>query len=589
MTIFIELSTSPIEQQFKTAAQNLLGTDTTSARRAGAESARRPARGIEIKDDTYATLKVIRSDGTPIPLVDSGSANGQNTDGYTNFMLQSVQEDRMEKHQIIETFGASYVFFFGEQPRFLNISAVLLNTLDFNWEAEWWSNYNTYLRGTKLVEMGARCYLSYDDSIVEGYLMNATCAKTADAPYHVQLQFRFFVTNCYNVSNIGNENYPLRYTALVPDNVNLRQGDAGEQLVSTLQGGPLMNAFGYGLKEASRLSNTLISNNKLGASRSISQLVRNMPPSFAVPPEYYPLLESRADIRSLAYRSGKPIRGKFSDNTDEYIGAVYDSLQGPNYVGQATIRSTQNTQDLFWQATAELYRRGANINNPSTHRALGICPNFGNTNGAGATFSTVATAGFGFSANVGVGLQAVAGGAVNTRANTDGFSASAFSASSFTASARADSLGVIYGRTSSKTVKFSSKTQRLVETGFDYSYGYESTYAVGAGFGKAGFGDYGGNGFGSCNRFGDPGFERPDNFSFEGVVDAEASFTRFTRVRTDRTALTRGQMVGRGELSGGAFVEVKGNISAFALISVEGTLNPKGDTEGFYYYGELSA
>ena len=128
MAVFIELTTAPLDQSFQQGAEALQGE---GRRRAGSNVARRPVRGIEIKDDTYASLRVRKADGKDIPLLNS-SAGGTDVKGYTNFLLQSVQEQRMEKHQIIETFGASYVFFFGEQPRFLNISAILLNTNDFN-------------------------------------------------------------------------------------------------------------------------------------------------------------------------------------------------------------------------------------------------------------------------------------------------------------------------------------------------------------------------------------------------------------------------------------------------------------------------
>jgi len=41
------------------------------------------------------------ADGSALPLLDSSSSTGTNTDGYTNFILQTVQEQRMEKHQIV--------------------------------------------------------------------------------------------------------------------------------------------------------------------------------------------------------------------------------------------------------------------------------------------------------------------------------------------------------------------------------------------------------------------------------------------------------------------------------------------------------
>jgi hypothetical protein len=73
------------------------------------EGVRRPLRGVEIKDDTYAIIKVIRSDGKEVPLVDSGSKVTANSLGirgaveelrevppegstfnYSNFIAQQV-------------------------------------------------------------------------------------------------------------------------------------------------------------------------------------------------------------------------------------------------------------------------------------------------------------------------------------------------------------------------------------------------------------------------------------------------------------------------------------------------------------------
>jgi hypothetical protein len=103
MAVYIELVTE------RTNA-NL--SNLKAGRRAGAERARRPVRGLEIKEDTYAMIKVLRADGTAVDLVDQSSPTGR-AEQTTSFLLQNVQEARMEKHQIVETFGASYIFFMG--------------------------------------------------------------------------------------------------------------------------------------------------------------------------------------------------------------------------------------------------------------------------------------------------------------------------------------------------------------------------------------------------------------------------------------------------------------------------------------------
>lgn len=595
MAVFIELTTSPLESQFDKVRKKFQ-PNTNEPGRAGRKRARRPLRGLEVKEDTYASLRVIKSDGNPLPLVDSGLPDGWNSRGYTNFLLQNVTEARMEKHQIIETFGASYVFFFGEQPRFLDIEATLLNTHDFNWEAEWWANYNTYLRGTKLVEMGARCYLAYDDSIVEGYMMMAQASKTADQHLLASLTFKFFVTNCTNVSNVGNPMFPIRASVQLPASIQLTSKDAGRLLVSNLRDQALGQAelenFDTRGQIAAQTSRLAVP----GTYRTLSQLVREAPPSVGVSADWWPHLENRAPgnrsglYQQLVYRTGMAIRSLIATNQDEITGVADARTQfgyepgevpRPPSMVKAQTRTAYESADLFRQATEFLSCHGANINNPNAYAALGLQPSFyaGAGASAGASFSPQVNAGFGFAAGAGVGLGAVAGGRFNASASAvaetrTGFTARAGSASgSYYESFQSDSLGVVYGRRSTTDVRFSRNRQKVVETGFDYSYGYESDYAKRPGFGRAGFGDYGGFGFGSGNASGDPGFKDPNRFTFAGVADEASAFERFLRPKEDRTALTPGQVAGRGALSGGASVSLEGQVSAFALVSVEGELN----------------
>ncbi len=599
MAVFIELTTSPIDNLFKQVRRGQQANKGGS-QRAGRQIARRPTRGLEIKDDTYATLKVIKSNGEELPLVDAGSPDGLTSSGYANFLLQSVSENRMEKHQVIETFGASYVFFFGEQPRFLDVSAVLINSHDFNWEAEWWANYNTYLRGTKLVEMGARCYLSYDDNVVEGYMMQAQAVKTGDQPLMVQLQFRFFVTNCFNVSQVGNPNFPIRASVQLPANVSLTRGDAGQLLTSNMSGTPLMQAQSQAFDSAGRSAAVMASLGVPGAARSISQVIRDAPPSFAVSADWWSALQSvGADnqLKNMALRAGRPIRSMISDNTDEFVGfgGGYGNkmrnvdLDAPEYhftedggPGNPTlassnpVRSAQEADDLFRTATEFLSCYGANINSPSAYGALGIGPSFSTGLLAGATFGATVGGSFGFAAGSGVGLGAVAGGGFGTGVNSvgnSGLSTSPFSQTRVTSPYQVDSLGVVYGNRSTQNMKFSSQRQQVMQTGFDYNYGYQSDFAPGPGFGMVGFGDYGGGGYGAGYGAGDPGFKDPNRFTFAGVSDNAGAYERFLRTRYDRTALTNGPVVGRGEMSGGASIAVGGLVSAFALVSVEGTLD----------------
>jgi hypothetical protein len=166
-------------------------------------------RGLEVYNNTHAVIRVVKADGSEVPLLDAGSKTGR-TKNYTNFILQSVQEARMEKHQIIETFGEPYVYFFGEQPRFLDCQSVLVSSNDFNWVAEFWENYDRYLRGTRCAEIGARILLFYDDVIVGGYMVMAQAVKNSQQPLEVPLTFRLFVTDHKNISVIGDPRFPQR-------------------------------------------------------------------------------------------------------------------------------------------------------------------------------------------------------------------------------------------------------------------------------------------------------------------------------------------------------------------------------------------
>jgi hypothetical protein len=119
---------------------------------------------------------------------------------WTDWILQSVQESRIEKTQVIETFGDSYFYAFGQKPRSIAFSGLLMNTVDHNWRSIFWKNWDEYFRATKLVEKGARVYIQWDDIIVEGYPINAVCSEVADSPNAMKFSFQLFVTRYVNIS-----------------------------------------------------------------------------------------------------------------------------------------------------------------------------------------------------------------------------------------------------------------------------------------------------------------------------------------------------------------------------------------------------
>ena len=179
----------------------------------------RPMTGTQPKPNTYATVRVIdannktlkvfnrlgdeydySADGSPAQVRKSvGTFSEPNASEWTDWLLQSVQEERTEKTQIVETFGDTYIYAFGEKPQVLAFTGILMNTADFNWKAVFWENWDKFFRATKLVERNARMYITYDDVLVEGYPLNAGAVQSAMDPATIQFSFQFFVTKRVNI------------------------------------------------------------------------------------------------------------------------------------------------------------------------------------------------------------------------------------------------------------------------------------------------------------------------------------------------------------------------------------------------------
>ena len=573
--IYIELVTDAFEEVLAKQQRSKQKSDKRSG--AGRRIARRPTRGLEIKDDTYAILKLVNANGRELPLIDSSSPDGSTSSGYANFMLQSVQEARMEKHQIIETFGDSYVFFFGEAPRFIDVSAVIINSLDFNWEAEWWENYNKYLRGTKSVELGARTYLFYDDNIVEGYILQAQAVKSSDTPLMLQMNFRMFVTNSQNISFVGDPNYPVRSSVFLPYNVNLTAGNAGQMLIDKYRDNARDLIIQSGGDPTATTVSELISKG-LPAGSKISELIRMASPSIGISPDTWAEIQGLqvdgaplADtLRELAERTGRPIRGLIAENTDEYVGANATRTSVGSFVFEPgtkqlmlspIVRKQWESEDLFRDSVEFLTCYGADINSPGAFIGIGLGVNFSASASVGASFTPTAKAGFGFGTTEHVGLS---------------------SRSEFHAYAR-DSLGAVYGSSSSEFhafagAGFSASASAGVSASASAGFGYHSDFSTGPGYGETGFGDFGGDGFGcGAGGAGDPGFRPPRDFTFAGVADNRDSFKRFLRPKPDPTAFGIGVHVGASiGLSAGVSFGIGGSVSAFGMIAVGGTLDDTG-------------
>lgn len=592
MAVYIELTTDAFAQVF-----NQQQSAVTPQGRAGISNARRPLRGLEIKDDTYAILKVVTSNGTELPLIDSGAVGGTNTQ-YSNFILQSVQEARMEKHQIVETFGESYIFFFGESPRFLDVQAILVDSFDFNWYAEFWANYDQYLRGSKSVEMGARTYLFYDDNIVEGYMLMASAVKIADQPLQARLTFRLFLTNYQNISFIGSDVYPVRASVSIPPDVTQTSASAydppdspglgsgigssisvgvGGSLGGSLQAGLQIQAgIGAGQQDegfggTSLLTAALTAGVQYSGNVALTEALQNA--SYGVGPPYVygvngtitppSLLGLSQEQAEAAIQAGieeslmpttsplpeiprtLPLRSLISDNTDEYTGMT------PPAPG-ADDPSTSEAPDLSQTAIQQAGMYGADINDPTTFAGLGLGVNFGVGVGVGIGIGTGGGAyvGASFGVTAGVGLNGVYGG-IN------------------------GGLGFIGGSGVGASASLSIQPNPLVSTQLAEVSVPNGTPAYGNGVQISG-GVIAGTGVGG----GIPG----------GITTGDGPLTPGTLLQyTGATAFQAQQATSQGygaNISGqGASINVGGTPSAFAMVVSTGTLSTTPDSSISFFTG----
>lgn len=621
MPVFVELTTDAFEANYKRLKDR---NDPSLSRpgRAGLTNVRRPLRGLEIKEDTYASLKVIRADGSEVPFIDSSSATGESR-AYSNFILQSVQEARMEKHQIIETFGEPFIYFFGEAPRFLDVQAVLINSHDFNWEAEWWANWEGTMRGSKSVEQGARTYLFYDDNVVEGYMLMAQAQKVSTEPFQIMLTWRMFVSSTRNVSFVGDPNFPVHSSVELPPDVTLTDADAYGELTQAFQSASDVQGQNAAWDdEVNRNANP----NQFGSRGRLADTLRRGTRSIAFPGSVQSYIDylrtsNQQDLPELDVFDrlhSKPLRSLIADNQDEYTGngnITTDYLHGTlPEVFDPRVRGILEVEDLFKEAISWMACFGADINSYQAILGLGMGVSFGagagvgigngvgmgSGIGAGATFGAVARAGVGFggSAGAGFGWGAGAGsgftsgmfagpGTFGSNGAQAGRTANGFAPAGPTPSNAftPGQLGVGSGADVLFSAGAGSRSSGLAQqnpfdTGFgDPTYGYDSPYG-GPGFGKAGYGDYGGPGFGSSFGItGDPGYLPPSDFTFAGAEDQRSDLQRLLKPSPGFGSGFGG--VGAADsfagAGAGASVFVGGAVTAFAMFAAPGTINPNGN------------
>lgn len=190
MAVFIECETDPFDQEMIEQKSQLAAGMVDDL------AIRRPLRGLQVKENTYSYIRVVDRFGNSFPLEDSSAvANMPMSFAYANYLITQMSTTRAERYQIIPTFSETYLFFFGEQPIQVSIAGSLIESADFTWPAEFWRNYDEYLRGTRLADRQARMYLYVDGILIEGVCVGFNNAKTSDQPHLVPFNMQVLVTN----------------------------------------------------------------------------------------------------------------------------------------------------------------------------------------------------------------------------------------------------------------------------------------------------------------------------------------------------------------------------------------------------------
>lgn len=246
---FVPTTSAEISDALR-SLKDTVPVDTAQQELRDSTSARRPLMGHALKPDRFAYVQVVRKNGTPVPLYSGvgGLANvvapasqfgalepivsrvvdtlnqvkstlletvygtehafarsapeisAPNSLAWNDWILTGVQESRVEKTQLMETFGGNFLYTYGQKPLVLSFTGQLLNTPHYNWRQIFTQNWDQYFRASRLVDMGARMYLVFDDVLVEGYGLNMSISQSAQMPGLLPFSFTFLATKHIDLS-----------------------------------------------------------------------------------------------------------------------------------------------------------------------------------------------------------------------------------------------------------------------------------------------------------------------------------------------------------------------------------------------------
>jgi len=131
-----------------------------------------------------------------------GSAPGDYYGVFNNFSIMAVREAHDEIVKIHQNFDNSWnVFFFGERPAVYSFNGIFVDSMDYPYYQEFMVAYDTLLAGRKCIENNMKMYLTCDNKIIEGYMLNISATKTAETSFKKDFSFSLLVRNVYWVRN----------------------------------------------------------------------------------------------------------------------------------------------------------------------------------------------------------------------------------------------------------------------------------------------------------------------------------------------------------------------------------------------------
>lgn len=145
----------------------------------------------------------VRGNEDPGSAVRDAAYNKKVQTAWTDWIASGIQEERAEKVQFHEAFGANYMIPYGQKPVVYSIAGKLYNTPDFPYLAQFRANWDDEFRATKLVEHNARAYLIIDDLIIEGYPLSKTISQRAETDGLVPFSMSFWATRVIDTNHGG--------------------------------------------------------------------------------------------------------------------------------------------------------------------------------------------------------------------------------------------------------------------------------------------------------------------------------------------------------------------------------------------------